>query len=186
MSGEGDTPNTGTHLSLHIHGANGGNGAQPAGGAEGLAIPSVIKDMVAKFYLAYSALTPKAHEHHAKGEEAQAFAIGPDGSLVVKPLTRKGNHAIEETDWNLVSHIAVSLTRKYHGNAQVAALEAHNQVVQELAVNYGWAIAREYDVPQREILAAKFQHDIPTLNLCCLSTIAIHTQLRLVQQNPAG
>ncbi len=35
MSGEDDAPNAGAHLGLHIHGADGGNGAQPAGGAEG-------------------------------------------------------------------------------------------------------------------------------------------------------
>ncbi len=152
-----------------------------------VAIPPTIEDAAARFqYITYSALTPQAREHHAKGDDVQAFAVGPDGSLVVKSLTRKGNHAIEETDWNLVSHIAVTLTRKYYDNVWAAALEAHNQIVQELAVDYGWVIAREYDVRQREILAAEFQHDISTLDARCLSTIAIRAQIWLVQQHPTG
>ena len=87
---------------------------------------------------------------------------------MLKPVSRAGDQTIAYDEWVLASRTAVSLMRKYHPEERALALEAHHQLVQELNTEFGWHIARAYDIRQREVAAADvppMSHPLPLANV---------------------
>lgn len=74
--------------------------------------------------------------------------------------------------------------RRFHGNARADALQAHHQVVLGLAQRYGWNIAVDYDIQQREIAYSDKSHDYSTLDANALTLIMSNAALQALKIGP--
>ncbi|KIK58320.1 hypothetical protein GYMLUDRAFT_246335 [Collybiopsis luxurians FD-317 M1] len=113
-------------------------------------------------YIPYTALSQAARLKAVSGD--QEVSIAADGSLALKGLDCKGEHAISELEWVQASKLVVNLFRKFHGEAHATALETHNANVLALGSLHGWRRAVEYDICQCETWSFNPTYDISIRN----------------------
>lgn len=121
-------------------------------------MPRKIADaFAAGEYIPYSQLNPR--EFAATGH-TQEFIFGEGGVLQARGLDARNDRSITLERWVLASQIAVTETRRHQGEARATVLEKHHSNVQTICGHYGWPVAREYDIQQRQMAALDPAHDL--------------------------
>jgi hypothetical protein len=134
------------------------------------AVPPKVDEVFKAFrYVPYTALTFSAKQKSARGEED--FVINAQGGITVKNLDRRTERSISELDWIASSKAAEDRTRVHHGEDRAGALSSHHQIVLGIGRSHGWPTALEYDIQQRDLVAANPAHDFSTLDTAALTII---------------
>jgi hypothetical protein len=120
-------------------------------------------------YVPYSSLTQQTRLKALHGDEE--FVVNTQGGLTAKGLDRSSEKSISLADWIAAAAIAVERTTKYHGTERGQSLAAHHRIVEGLAVSHNLTVAMEYDIQQREAVAANPSHDLSGLDVLALTII---------------
>ncbi|TFY54469.1 hypothetical protein EVJ58_g8845 [Rhodofomes roseus] len=122
-----------------------------------------IDDLIAQFkYVPYSSLTPAAHQKAAQSDEA--FVVDVDRSLKLKAPDQKSECSISLVDWLDAGKMVVAATCKHFGADRADRLTAHHGWVEHVTQAFGWDVAVEYDIREREAAAENPRHNLSTYN----------------------
>ncbi|KAI0085360.1 hypothetical protein BDY19DRAFT_996892 [Irpex rosettiformis] len=94
-------------------------------------------------YIPYSQLNP---QEFTNTSHFQDYVIGEGGTLRAKGLDPRNDSSISVERWLAASQIAVTETRRTHKDGRAEALIKHHANVGIAAGEYGWPVAREYDI----------------------------------------
>lgn len=134
------------------------------------AIPPKVDEAFKAFrYVPYTSLTPQAKLRATR--EAEEFVLNASGSFTAKGLDRRNERSISVIDWNAASQAAEERIRFHHGDTRADAFAAHHKLVMSLSLKYGWEVAVDYDISQRELVANAPSHDISSLDMTSLMII---------------
>lgn len=146
-------------------------------------VPPKVEDTIRQFrYVPYTSLSHTARLRAAQGDDD--FVINAQGGLTAKGLDRRNETTIATLDWHAAARVVEDRTRFHHGEARANALASHHAIILSLGRTHGWSFAIEYDIQQRELLAAQPAHDISTLDNTSLTLIS--TRPRPIHQLPSA
>lgn len=81
-------------------------------------------------------------------------------------------------DWCGVAAAVEREMRRFHGDQRADALRSHHQLVLNLAARFGWAVAVEYDIEQRELAYIDKSHDYSTIDPTAVAAIVSRQALQ--------
>jgi len=143
-------------------------------------VPTKVDDTFKAFkYVPYSSLMHTARLKAARGEED--YMVNASGGLTAKGLDRKDEKSISMIEWLGVARAAEERILIHHGETRASMLRLHHHIVSDLARTHSWAIAVEYDIRQRELVAMHPAHDLSLLDEKCLTLVS--TSMILIQHN---
>ncbi|KAG1893433.1 uncharacterized protein F5891DRAFT_985868 [Suillus fuscotomentosus] len=132
-------------------------------------IPPKVEEAFKNYrYVPYSALTHIARSKaYLRGEES-SFVFTTEG-LTAKGLDRSNELSISTVDWIAASRTAEERTLFYWGVERANALSSHHQVVLDIGRTHSWLVAMHYDIQQRELAHANYDHNLAGLDVAALT-----------------
>lgn len=122
-------------------------------------------------YTPYTGFSAAARLKAQRSDEE--MVLNPSGSWSVKTTPRTDEHCITPIEWRAAARVVEDRMCAHHGEEREKMFRMHHLVVDGLAWSYGWDLAVEYDISQRELAAADWEHNLETLDQTALIRLAL-------------
>lgn len=165
------------------------------------AIPPKYMSAIHKLdYVSYSAITLASRMKVSFEVPTDSHVVTELSALLSKQTDRSDDRSINMQDWYSVASAVEREMRKIHGDDRANALSKHHMVVLGLATRWGWPVAVDYDIEQRELAYLDKSHDYSTIDHTSVAAIfnkhsmqayrgtqpTPHAQKRRVTEEPAA
>ncbi|KIP03137.1 hypothetical protein PHLGIDRAFT_253714 [Phlebiopsis gigantea 11061_1 CR5-6] len=109
------------------------------------------------------------------------WVLKPGGTWSKKLPSRDADRSLTLEQWLVGSDIVARVTREECSEKHAAGYDSHLRIVRSVNGRFSWALAREYDILQREALGLDPRHDISVMNIELIAYLSAQSQFR----NPA-
>lgn len=114
------------------------------------------------------------------------MVLNSSGTWSVKTTNRHDERRISPIEWRAAARVVEERMRIHHGESRAEMFKAHHLVVEGIAASHSWDLAVEYDMTQREIAAADWDHNLDTLDQGALMRLALQaTVVRAAAPTPS-
>jgi hypothetical protein len=109
----------------------------------------------------------------------QSLIVNVEGYIALKGMDQEKETSILLVNWLSAAKVAQECTQFHHGNDCGAALVLHHTFVQQIACEYSWLVAVEYDIWQCQMVSQFHTHDYSQYNVGLVTSIVVSPAMLL-------